>query len=158
VLLAPAALHRDQEFGVVAILFLFAVVWATDILGYFIGRAIGGPKLAPRISPNKTWSGACGGALGALAAGVAVVYVGTNAALLPAACTALLLSTVSQAAALFESAVKRRFGVKDASHMIPGHGGLMDRLDGFIVAAGMAALVGLIRGGPDASARGLLLW
>jgi len=158
VLLAPVLLRRDPEFGLAALLFLFAIVWATDILGFFIGRAIGGPKLAPSISPKKTWSGACGGALGALAAGAAVVYVAGNVALIPAACVALLLSIMSQAGDLFESAVKRRFGVKDASHVIPGHGGLMDRLDGFIVAAGTAALIGLARAGPDASARGLLLW
>jgi phosphatidate cytidylyltransferase len=158
VLLAPVVLRRDRESGLVAMLFLFGVVWASDILGYFIGRAIGGPKLAPRISPKKTWSGACGGALGAITAGVAVVHIAGNAPLIPAACIALVLSIVSQAGDLFESAVKRRFGVKDASHVIPGHGGLMDRLDGFLAAAGMAALVGLLRGGPDASARGLLLW
>jgi len=158
VLLAPVVLRRDRESGLVAILFLFAVVWATDILGYFIGRAIGGPKLAPHISPKKTWSGACGGAVGAVAAGVAVVHLAGSAALLPAACIALVLSIVSQAGDLFESGFKRRFGVKDASHVIPGHGGLMDRLDGFLAAAGVAALVGLMRGGPDAAARGLLLW
>jgi phosphatidate cytidylyltransferase len=158
VLLAPIVLRRDRELGLLAILFLFAVVWATDILGYFIGRAIGGPKLAPRISPKKTWAGAGGGALGALAAGLAVLHVDGGVASIPAACVALLLSVVSQAGDLFESAVKRHFGVKDASHVIPGHGGLMDRLDGFLVAAGVAALVGLVRGGPDASARGLLLW
>ena len=158
VLIAPVALRRDQESGLVAILFLFAVVWATDILGYFIGRAIGGAKLAPHVSPKKTWSGACGGTLGALAAGVAIVYIAGNAAPAPAACIALVLSIVSQAGDLFESAVKRRFGVKDASHVIPGHGGLMDRLDGFIAAASVAALIGLMRGGPDAAARGLLLW
>ena len=158
VLIAPVALRRDQESGLVAILFLFAVVWATDILGYFIGRAIGGAKLAPHVSPKKTWSGACGGTLGALAAGVAIVYIAGNAAPAPAACIALVLSIVSQAGDLFESAVKRRFGVKDASHVIPGHGGLMDRLDGFIAATSVAALIGLMRGGPDAAARGLLLW
>jgi phosphatidate cytidylyltransferase len=157
-LIAPVALRRDRESGFVAILFLFAVVWATDILGYFIGRAIGGAKLAPHISPKKTWSGACGGAVGALAAGIAVVYIAGNTALLPVASVALVLSVVSQAGDLFESAVKRQFGVKDASHVIPGHGGLMDRLDGFIAATGVAALVGLMRGGPDGSARGLLLW
>jgi len=158
VLIAPVALRRDPESGLVAILFLFAIVWATDILGYFIGRAIGGAKLAPHVSPKKTWSGACGGTLGALAAGVAIVYIAGNAAPVPAACIALVLSIVSQAGDLFESAVKRRFGVKDASHVIPGHGGLMDRLDGFIAAASVAALIGLMRGGPDAAAHGLLLW
>jgi len=157
-LIAPMLLRRDPEFGLLAILFLFAVVWSTDILGYFVGRAVGGPRLAPPISPKKTWSGACGGALGALAAGLTVVYIAGNTALLPVAGVALALSIASQAGDLFESAVKRRFGVKDAGHMIPGHGGLMDRLDGFIAASGMAALVGIMRGGADASARGLLLW
>ncbi len=151
-------LRSDPEFGLPAVLFLFAVVWSTDILGYFVGRTIGGPRLAPHISPKKTWSGACGGALGALAAGIAVVYIAGGTALLPVACVAFVLSIASQAGDLFESAVKRRFGVKDASHVIPGHGGLMDRLDGFIAASGVAALVGIMRGGLDASARGLLLW
>jgi phosphatidate cytidylyltransferase len=157
-LIAPLVLRRDSELGLLAMLFLFAVVWSTDILGYFVGRAIGGPRLAPRISPKKTWSGACSGAFGALAAGIAVVYVAGDTALLPAACVAFVLSIASQAGDLFESAVKRRFGVKDASHLIPGHGGLMDRLDGFITASGVAALVGIMRGGLDASARGLLSW
>src|SRR5262249_37338110 len=118
VLLAPVMLRRDRELGLVTILFLFAVVWATDILGYFIGRAIGGPKLAPPISPKKTWSGACGGAVGAVAAGVAVVHFAGIAALVPAACVALALSIVSQAGGLFESAIKRRFGVKDAGPIL----------------------------------------
>jgi phosphatidate cytidylyltransferase len=158
VLIAPIVLRRDREFGLLAMLFLFAVVWSTDILGYFVGRAIGGARLAPQVSPKKTWSGACGGAVGALAAGIAVVYTAGDTALLPATCVAFALSIASQAGDLFESAIKRRFGVKDASHVIPGHGGLMDRLDGFIVASGAAALVGIMRGGLDASARGLLLW
>ncbi len=158
VLIAPMVLRRDRELGLLAMLFLFAVVWSTDILGYFVGRTVGGPRLAQRISPKKTWSGASGGALGALVAGIAVVSIADDIALLPAICVAFVLSIASQAGDLFESAVKRRFGVKDASHVIPGHGGLMDRLDGFIAAGGMAALVGIMRGGLDASARGLLLW
>jgi phosphatidate cytidylyltransferase len=158
VLLAPVVLRRDHQLGLVAILFLFAVVWSTDVLGYFVGRAIGGPRLAPAISPNKTWSGACGGALGAVVAGVAVALTAGGMALAPAAAVALGLSVASQGGDLFESAVKRRFGVKDASHVIPGHGGLMDRLDGFIAASGVAALVGVMRGGIDAPARGFLLW
>lgn len=158
VLLAPVLLRRDREFGLIAIVFLFAVVWSTDILGYFVGRAIGGPRLAPPVSPNKTWSGACGGALGAVVAGVSVVFVAGDMAVLPAAAAAFALSVASQAGDLFESAVKRRFGVKDTSHVIPGHGGLMDRLDGFIAAGGVAALVGVMRVGIDAPARGFLLW
>jgi phosphatidate cytidylyltransferase len=157
-LLGPVVLRRDPVLGEDAILFLFAVVWATDVFGYFAGRALGGPKLAASISPNKTLAGAGGGALGAVAAGLVAVRSTGNVPLLTSAGLALLLSAVSQGGDLFESAVKRRFGVKDAGHAIPGHGGLMDRLDGFLAAAGVAALVGLAHGGTEASARGLLWW
>ncbi len=157
-LLAPILLRNDHSIGIVAVMFLFAVVWATDIFGFFVGRAIGGPKLLSRVSPNKTWSGAVGGAGGALVAGLLVVHVAGGIPLVAAACVALVLSVVSQAGDLLESAMKRRFGVKDAGHLIPGHGGLMDRLDGFVAAAAVAALVGLARGGTGAAARGLLVW
>jgi phosphatidate cytidylyltransferase len=157
-LLAPVLLRRDEELGIVAIIFLFGVVWSTDILGYFVGRAVGGPKLAPRISPKETWSGACGGAAGAVVAAMAVMLAAGIRPLMPVAAVALALSIVSQGGDLFESGVKRHFGVKDASQLIPGHGGLMDRLDGFIAASGVAALLGLARGGVEASARGLLSW
>jgi phosphatidate cytidylyltransferase len=156
--LAPEMLRRDLPLGPIAVFFLFAVVWATDILGYFVGRLVGGPKLAVRISPKKTWSGAIGGALGALAAGVSFMSLAGYAALGSPAAAALLLSIVSQGGDLLESAVKRRFGVKDASHVIPGHGGLMDRLDGFLAAVGAAVLIGMVRAGPDAPAHGLLMW
>lgn len=157
-LISPVVLRADPEYGFVAIVFLFAVVWVTDILAYFVGRAIGGPKLWPRMSPKKTWSGAIGGAAAAMVAGgitAAVAGLGNVAAV---AMLALGLSAVSQAGDLFESAVKRCFGTKDASHLIPGHGGLMDRLDGFLAAALVAAIIGVMRGGADASARGLLVW
>jgi phosphatidate cytidylyltransferase len=155
--LAPVVLRRDRQYGMAAVFFLFAVVWATDILGYFVGRLVGGPKLAVHISPKKTWAGAFGGAVGAVAAGVGLMSLAGYAMGSPAS-TAFLLSIVSQGGDLLESAIKRRFGVKDASHVIPGHGGLMDRLDGFLAAAGVAALIGIVRGGPDAAAQGLLLW
>ena len=158
VLIAPVVLRADAQFGFVAIIFLFAVVWATDIVAYFAGRAIGGAKLAPAISPNKTWSGAIAGALAAAAAGVAVTRLGGVGSPLPVVLVALMLSVVSQGGDLFESAVKRRFEVKNASELIPGHGGLMDRLDGFLAAACAGALFGLLRGGLDAPARGLIGW
>ena len=158
ILTAPAVLRADAIWGFVSIIFLFAIVWATDICGYFVGRWIGGPKLWSVVSPKKTWSGAIGGALGALAAGVAVAKYGGAPNLLATAVLALLLSAVSQAGDLFESAIKRRFGVKDASHVIPGHGGIMDRLDGFVAAAVLAAMIGIARGGLSAPARGLLVW
>ncbi|MBL8585574.1 MAG: CDP-archaeol synthase [Bradyrhizobiaceae bacterium] len=166
VLAGPMLLRRDlhPDFGVLALFYLFAVVWATDILALFAGRRIGGPKLAPSISPKKTWSGAIAGALGGVAAGAAVAAVGSNLLNLPktnilaATGLALLLSVVAQGGDLFESAVKRRFGVKDSGRIIPGHGGLMDRLDGFLAAAGAAALLGVARGGLDGAASGLLAW
>jgi len=166
VLAGPMLLRRDlhADFGVLALFYLFAVVWATDILALFAGRRIGGPKLAPSISPKKTWSGAIAGALGGVAAGAAVAAVGSNLLNLPktnilaATGLALLLSVVAQGGDLLESAVKRRFGVKDSGRIIPGHGGLMDRLDGFLAAAGAAALLGVARGGLDGAASGLLAW
>jgi phosphatidate cytidylyltransferase len=155
--IAPVVLRADAALGFIAILFLFAVVWTTDILGYFAGRAIGGPKLIPAVSPKKTWSGAIAGAAGAVA--VAAV-LGNWLGLDPVAAggVALVLSIFSQGGDLLESWVKRRFGAKDASHIIPGHGGAMDRLDGFWAAAVAGMAIGLCRGGIDAAARGLLLW
>jgi phosphatidate cytidylyltransferase len=157
-LLAPIVLRQDAEFGFVAVLLLYAVVWATDIGGYFGGRAIGGPKLWRRVSPNKTWSGALSGTAAAIVAGLAVSRFGGAPALLLMVPVILILSVVSQAGDLFESAIKRRFDAKDSGHILPGHGGLMDRLDGFLVAATVAALIGLAHGGINAPARGLMVW
>ena len=94
----------------------------------------------------------------ATALGAAVVGAGTAVPLVPVVLVGIVLSIVSQAGDLFESAVKRRFGAKDASHLIPGHGGVMDRLDGFLTAAAAAALIGVLHEGPDMAARGLLSW
>ena len=157
-LIAPAMLRSDPQWGLMALLFLFANVWATDIFAYFCGRAIGGPLLWPRVSPKKTWSGAVGGLAGGVAASVAVAYASGVGKLGIVGVMACVLSVLAQAGDLFESSVKRRFGAKDASHLIPGHGGLMDRLDGFIVAALAALLIGIIHQGIAAPARGLLVW
>ena len=157
-LLGPTLLRRDPEWGLTALLFLYATVWMTDIFAYFCGRAIGGPRLSPRVSPNKTWAGAMGGLAGGVAAGVAVAYASGLGRLGIIAVMALLLSVLAQAGDLFESAVKRHFGAKDASRLIPGHGGLMDRLDGFLVAAFAALLIGIIRDGTGSPARGFLVW
>jgi phosphatidate cytidylyltransferase len=156
--LAPIVLRSDAEFGFIAMTFVFAVVWATDIAAYFVGRALGGPKLALRLSPNKTWSGSIGGLGGAVLAAVLVVHFGGVSSMPAAIVVAMALSTVAQIGDLAESAIKRRFGVKDASSLIPGHGGLMDRLDGFVAAAVLACLIGLAHGGMDAPARGFLIW
>lgn len=157
-LLSPVLLRNDAALGLSALLFLFAIVWATDILAYLVGRAIGGPLLWPRLSPNKTWSGAFGGLFGGVAAGIMVAYASAGIRPVVAGVLALVLSIVTQGGDLFESAVKRRFGAKDAGNLIPGHGGVMDRLDGFLVAALVAVLIGVLRQGMAAPARGLLVW
>jgi len=156
--MAPVVLRSDGEYGFLAMVFLFAIVWATDIVAYFVGRAIGGPKLLPRVSPKKTWSGALGGTLAAVLMAMAVAQALASSGLLALALLAVLLSVFAQAGDLFESFLKRKFGAKDSSQLIPGHGGLMDRLDGFVSAALLAALVGLTRGGFEAPGRGLLVW
>lgn len=151
-------LRGDPQDGLLATLWLFAVVWGTDIAAFFAGRAFGGPKLAPRISPKKTWSGAIGGAIAAVAAGVGVAAWGGASDLLPVAVIALACSVAVVVGDLVESGVKRVYGAKDSSKLIPGHGGLMDRLDGFLFAATLAAVVGVARGGFDAAGQGLLRW
>lgn len=143
--IALAAVRGDDPTGFAAMLFVFALVWATDILAYFVGRAIGGPKLAPKISPGKTWSGAIGGTISAVIAGSAVALSMTDASPIWIVPAAFVLSVASQAGDLFESFIKRRFGVKDSSHLIPGHGGVMDRVDGLVVACFAAFLLMAIR-------------
>jgi phosphatidate cytidylyltransferase len=155
--LASILVRLDPIEGFAALMLVLLVVWVTDIGGYFAGRSIGGPKLWPRISPNKTWAGAIGGFAASLtiAAGFAAFHVGKTGPLLV---LGSVLSIASQLGDLFESAVKRRFGVKDSSHIIPGHGGLLDRLDGFVAAVVLAAVFGLLRGGVDGVGRGLMVW
>jgi phosphatidate cytidylyltransferase len=154
---ASVLVRLDQVYGFVALILILLVVWATDIGGYFAGRGIGGPKLWPRVSPRKTWAGAIGGFVASLlvASGFAALGQGKTVPLL---LLGAALSIVSQLGDLFESAVKRRFGVKDSSHIIPGHGGLLDRLDGFVAAVVMAAIFGFLRGGVDGVGRGLMVW
>jgi phosphatidate cytidylyltransferase len=153
--IALSSIRGADSVGLHAMLYVFSVVWATDILAYFIGRAIGGPKLAPKISPGKTWSGAIGGAVCAVIAGGLVAWVVSPQSVALAASVAFLLSVCSQAGDLFESFIKRRFGVKDSSHLIPGHGGVMDRVDGLIFACFaaflLAGLFSLIKGAELAS-------
>jgi phosphatidate cytidylyltransferase len=153
--IALALLRGDDAAGLKAILFLFAVVWATDIAAYFTGKALGGPKLAPSISPGKTWSGAIGGAVAGVAAGVATALWQRDGAPGFLALVALALTVVAQAGDLFESAVKRHFGVKDSSHIIPGHGGLMDRVDGLVAAGFTLYLIGAALAGLDQASHGL---
>lgn len=142
---------RAGSYGLGNVLFLLALVWATDIGAYLTGRAFGGPRLAPRISPGKTWAGAIGGLVFAACAGVAAAAIsGSGIAL--AIAVALGLSIIAQAGDLAESAMKRRFGVKDSGHLIPGHGGLLDRLDSTLAVALAGALLAFLRGA------GVVLW
>ena len=133
-------------------LFLLLVVWAGDIGAYLVGRWIGGPRLAPRISPGKTWSGAVGGLVAAVAAGLLAAHSCRTPRSWRAVVIAAVLGIVAQAGDLLESFVKRRLEVKDSGHLIPGHGGLFDRLDGVLAAAPVAALLALTLG------RGVVLW
>ncbi|BCM19683.1 phosphatidate cytidylyltransferase [Mesorhizobium sp. J8] len=150
-----AYLRDDNHSGLIAILFLFAVVWATDIAAYFVGRAVGGPKLAPSISPGKTQSGALGGAVGGVIAGVLLAIVAGAGNLVQLGLVALALSVVSQIGDLFESWVKRRHGAKDSSNLIPGHGGVMDRVDGLVAAALALYVMGWVAAGVEHPALGL---
>ncbi|MCI0599232.1 MAG: phosphatidate cytidylyltransferase [Beijerinckiaceae bacterium] len=157
-LFALGALHGSEGYGVRSIVWLFAIVWGTDVFAYFGGRLIGGAKLWPNVSPSKTWSGTLigvfsGAILGMAAGGYGLVFP----AQAPLFILSLSIAAISQAGDMFESWVKRRFGAKDASGLIPGHGGFMDRLDGFIAAAAFAALVGAARGGTSVAA-GLFEW
>ncbi len=132
-------------------LLVVIVIWSTDIGAYLVGRVMGGKKLAPRISPGKTWSGSIGGlAAGALAGAVLAGLLHGNVG--ACALVAIVLSLGAQAGDLLESAIKRKLGVKDSGDTIPGHGGLFDRLDGFLAAAPLAAIFALLAQG------GLPLW
>ena len=145
-------LRGEDHAGLLNTLFMVLIVWASDTGAYIAGRALGGPKLAPAISPGKTWSGAAGGLLAAtlIGAGAAALLAPGGAS--RAAAIAAMLGVMSQAGDLLESAIKRRFGVKDSSSLIPGHGGMLDRLDGVMAAAPMATALALLAG------RGVPLW
>lgn len=132
--------------GRATLLWLFAVVWATDSAAYLVGRRVGGPRLAPRWSPKKTWSGTLGGLVAAGIVGAMTANILGISMLSPVCWLSFGLSVAAQAGDLVESAAKRRFGVKDTSGLIPGHGGLLDRLDGMLAAAIVAAVLTLARG------------
>ncbi len=142
--------------GMELVFWVFGIVWSADIAAYFTGRAIGGPKLWPRISPKKTWSGFIGGTAGGAIMATLVLVAFSVPVSVMVVILAAILALLSAGGDLFESALKRRFDVKDSSNLIPGHGGLMDRVDGFVAVVLGAALVALLRGGDPGSA--LLVW
>jgi len=149
--------RSDAAFGAASIFFLFLVVWSADIAAYFTGRTIGGPKLAPKISPGKTWSGLAGGLMvpTLLAYGFAL-WLGDTWALAVALLGAVL-AFASQIGDLTESAIKRKFRVKDSGQLLPGHGGLFDRVDGLIGAVLAAGGIAAARNLPDPG-KALLIW
>jgi phosphatidate cytidylyltransferase len=147
IVLVPPLVRDYPGIGILGLIWMFAVVWATDIAAYFTGRALGGPKLCPAISPKKTWSGFLGGLCAAVVAGLLVSWAGQRLGLehsfspWSTVAFSLVASIASQLGDLGESALKRHCDVKDSSHLIPGHGGVMDRLDGFWA---VALIIGIV--------------
>lgn len=137
----------NSDVGLSVVFHLLFIVWFTDIGAYFAGRAIGGPRIAPSISPNKTWAGLIGGMIAAASVSALYTHVAIGIALIPHAVLGAALAIIAQAGDFFESWVKRRFGKKDSGNLIPGHGGLLDRLDGLMFVAPAALLVILLRAG-----------
>ncbi|UHD44356.1 phosphatidate cytidylyltransferase [Aureimonas altamirensis] len=153
--LAPGMVRGEDVEGLAALGLVICVVWSTDIAAYFSGRTFGGPKLMPLVSPKKTISGAVGGLVAGVLAGWLYTHlvsgdVGFGILLLSA-----VLSAVGQAGDLYESWVKRRFGVKDSGRLIPGHGGLMDRIDALIFATAVLWLAGLFASELEEPARAI---
>jgi phosphatidate cytidylyltransferase len=140
---ALAGIRGADEAGRTLLFGLFAICWATDSAAYAVGRTLGGPKLFPAISPNKTWSGSLGGTVAGIAAGMAYSFV-SDTSLVGWAFTGWALAVACQGGDLLESLAKRYFGVKDASGVIPGHGGILDRLDGHLSAAAVLVFLTLV--------------
>jgi phosphatidate cytidylyltransferase len=155
---ALVILRADEDMGLLAILWLLSIVWAADTCAYFAGRIIGGPKLAPVISPKKTWSGLAGAVIGSAAASIAFCNIAGLEGWAILGVIAAVAAVVEQAGDLFKSALKRHYGVKDSGRLIPGHGGVIDRVDGLIAVSAFAAGVGILRMGMHSSGHGLLLW
>ena len=149
-------LRADSTEGLIALGYVVAIVWSTDIFAYFTGRSIGGPKLMPIVSPKKTISGAIGGLVAGVVAACLYLDFTVGSVSWGLAILAAVLSALGQAGDLYESWIKRRFGVKDSGRIIPGHGGIMDRIDALIVAVAAAFLIGAILASPFDPALGLI--
>ncbi len=156
--IALVVLRNDPTYGVLALLWIFLTVWSADILAYFAGRIIGGPKLAPRISPKKTWAGLAGAIVGSALASVIFTHYTGLQGVMALALLAAAFAIVEQCGDLFESSLKRFYGVKDSGRLIPGHGGIIDRVDGLIAVLVVAAIVGGLRQQGLGAAQGLLVW
>lgn len=155
--MAFVILRGESVSGMLTIMWLFAVVWAADICAYFAGRLIGGPRLAPSISPKKTWAGLLGAIAGGIGAGIAVGYAAGVVNLVFLGGLGGVLAIVEQLGDLFESALKRHYGVKDSGRLIPGHGGVLDRVDGLVAAALFLAAI-IIAAGFSQAGNELFVW
>jgi phosphatidate cytidylyltransferase len=155
-ILALTMLRTDNQWGLKAISWCMVIVWAADTLAYFAGRIIGGPKLAPKLSPKKTWAGMGGAIVGAaLASAIFSAYFGLS--YMPLMALAAQFAVVEQGGDILESALKRHYNVKDSGDLIPGHGGVLDRVDGLLAVVFVACLLGYLHN-PANPALGLLRW
>ena len=138
-------LRNNDLHGLYFILWFFAIIWSTDIGAYLFGKTIGGAKLAPKISPNKTWAGFFGGIVSAVIISLLVYYfVHPVSTLIPLVLGCVVISVVGQIGDLIESWCKRRLGVKDSGDLIPGHGGILDRVDSILLSAPIAGIIAII--------------
>lgn len=158
VILSAIAMRGVNADGIIAGVILGSVVWMTDTGAFFVGRLLGGEKLAPQISPAKTWSGALGGLAAGTLAGTILWIAFTDSPIWIGGVLAATMSVLGQIGDLSESAIKRRFRVKDSGDLIPGHGGLMDRLDSISFAVMFVFVVGALHAGPENVAQGFLRW
>ena len=159
--LLAVVFFRDSASGDFLLLYIFLTVWSVDIFAMFSGKLIGGPQMAPRISPNKTWAGLIGAVFGAALVGLVAYYTANALVSLTLALPVILLlggvlAVVSQMGDLFESALKRKYDLKDAGSILPGHGGVLDRVDGLIGALIFLHLIVLLRG--QSPLHSILLW
>jgi phosphatidate cytidylyltransferase len=140
-------LRAAPDDGVATVYWLLAVVWAIDTAAYIAGKTIGGPKLAPRISPKKTWAGLIGGVLAAMVVGLVTALIVDSAGIWQVALLSGALAIIEQMGDMAESFAKRHFGAKDSGNLIPGHGGLLDRLDGMLAVVAAVVILSLVTGG-----------
>ena len=152
-----ADLRADESLGALAVLVFLSLVWASDIGAYFFGRLIGGPRLFPKVSANKTWAGAFGGLLASMLAGsVAGIFIGVSEGVVLSLWGGVI-SIATQTGDFLESAIKRRYNLKDMGSLLPGHGGFLDRVDGLIVAIFVFYILVFAQGWPESSAAEIFL-